>query len=132
MQAQQVQEIVQIKKVVQLLRVIRVSHYCTLWLHDWLLQELVKQGKVKYIGLSEASANEIRAAHKVHPITAVQLEWSLWSRDAEVIKISALVLLAAWPPLQFHEDRLSLDSRRPSMWYLKPNKTRLLYAEGYQ
>ena len=46
-------------------------------------QELVGEGKVKYIGLSEASAADIRRAHAVHPITAVQLEWSLWSRDVE-------------------------------------------------
>ncbi|KAK9082648.1 hypothetical protein Scep_029119 [Stephania cephalantha] len=38
---------------------------------------------IKYVGLSEASASTIRRAHAVHPITAVQLEWSLWSRDAE-------------------------------------------------
>ncbi|GAQ88448.1 NAD(P)-linked oxidoreductase [Klebsormidium nitens] len=47
------------------------------------MAELVKEGKVKYLGLSEATADEIRRAHGVHPITAVQLEWSLWSRDAE-------------------------------------------------
>ncbi|KAG5560597.1 hypothetical protein RHGRI_003802 [Rhododendron griersonianum] len=47
------------------------------------LKELVKEGKIKYIGLSEASASTIRRAHAVHPITAVQMEWSLWSRDIE-------------------------------------------------
>ncbi|KAG6551800.1 hypothetical protein Mapa_006617 [Marchantia paleacea] len=47
------------------------------------LKKLVEEGKVKYIGLSEASANTIRRAHAVHPITAIQLEWSLWSRDIE-------------------------------------------------
>ena len=47
------------------------------------MKRLVEEGKVKYIGLSEASASTIRRAHAVHPITAVQLEWSLWSRDAE-------------------------------------------------
>ncbi|XP_044478021.1 probable aldo-keto reductase 2 [Mangifera indica] len=47
------------------------------------LKKLVEEGKVKYIGLSEACASTIRRAHAVHPITAVQLEWSLWSRDAE-------------------------------------------------
>ncbi|KAG7588135.1 NADP-dependent oxidoreductase domain superfamily [Arabidopsis suecica] len=47
------------------------------------LKKLVEEGKVKYIGLSEASASTIRRAHAVHPITAVQIEWSLWSRDAE-------------------------------------------------
>ncbi|XP_042515737.1 probable aldo-keto reductase 2 [Macadamia integrifolia] len=47
------------------------------------MKKLVEEGKIKYIGLSEASASTIRRAHAVHPITAVQLEWSLWSRDAE-------------------------------------------------
>jgi aryl-alcohol dehydrogenase-like predicted oxidoreductase len=47
------------------------------------MKKLVEEGKVKHLGLSEASASEIRRAHKVHPITAVQMEWSLWSRDLE-------------------------------------------------
>ncbi|XP_018506178.2 IN2-2 protein-like [Pyrus x bretschneideri] len=47
------------------------------------LKKLVEEGKIKYIGLSEAPASTIRRAHAVHPITAVQLEWSLWSRDSE-------------------------------------------------
>ncbi|KAL3635013.1 hypothetical protein CASFOL_022067 [Castilleja foliolosa] len=47
------------------------------------LKKLVEEGKIKYVGLSEASASTIRRAHAVHPITAVQLEWSLWSRDLE-------------------------------------------------
>ncbi|CAK9138212.1 unnamed protein product [Ilex paraguariensis] len=47
------------------------------------LKKLVEEGKIKYIGLSEASPSAIRRAHAVHPITAVQLEWSLWVRDVE-------------------------------------------------
>ncbi|KAH7856455.1 hypothetical protein Vadar_001578 [Vaccinium darrowii] len=47
------------------------------------LKKLVEEGKIKYIGLSEASASTIRRAHAVHPISAVELEWSLWSRDVE-------------------------------------------------
>ena len=47
------------------------------------LKKLVQEGKVKYIGLSEASPDTIRRAHAVHSITAVQMEWSLWSRDIE-------------------------------------------------
>ena len=57
--------------------------------HVWLfalLQELVKEGLVKGIGLSEVSAANIRKAHAVHPITAIEMEWSLFSRDAEVGK----------------------------------------------
>ncbi|XP_056855033.1 probable aldo-keto reductase 6 [Raphanus sativus] len=46
-------------------------------------KKLVEEGKIKYIGLSEASASTIRRAHAVHPITALQIEWSLWSRDVE-------------------------------------------------
>ena len=49
------------------------------------LKKLVEEGKIKYIGLSEASASTIRRAHAVHPITAIQLEWSLWTRDVEEI-----------------------------------------------
>ena len=44
---------------------------------------LVQAGKVRHLGLSEASAATIRRAHKIHPITAVQTEYSLWSRDIE-------------------------------------------------
>jgi aryl-alcohol dehydrogenase-like predicted oxidoreductase len=47
------------------------------------MADLVKQGKVKYIGLSEVDAGTIRRAHKVHPITAIQTEYSLWSREPE-------------------------------------------------
>jgi aryl-alcohol dehydrogenase-like predicted oxidoreductase len=47
------------------------------------MAELVKAGKVKYLGLSEASAATIRRAHKVHPITALQTEYSLWERHVE-------------------------------------------------
>ncbi|GMP55323.1 hypothetical protein CsSME_00020174 [Camellia sinensis var. sinensis] len=47
------------------------------------LKKLVEEGKIKYIGLSEASPSTIRRAHAVHPITAIQLEWSLWTRDVE-------------------------------------------------
>jgi aryl-alcohol dehydrogenase-like predicted oxidoreductase len=47
------------------------------------MAELVEQGKVKHIGLSEAGPETIRRAHAVHPITAVQTEYSLWTRDPE-------------------------------------------------
>jgi aryl-alcohol dehydrogenase-like predicted oxidoreductase len=45
--------------------------------------ELVAEGKVRHIGLSEAGVNTIRRAHAVHPITALQSEYSLWTRDPE-------------------------------------------------
>src|SRR6266436_6312726 len=47
------------------------------------MAELVKAGKVKYLGLSEAAPTTIRRAHKVHPITALQTEYSLWERHVE-------------------------------------------------
>ncbi len=47
------------------------------------LAELIAEGKIRHIGLSEAAAGTIRRAHAVHPITAVQSEYSLWTRDPE-------------------------------------------------
>jgi aryl-alcohol dehydrogenase-like predicted oxidoreductase len=47
------------------------------------MAELVRQGKVRYLGLSEAGSSTIRRAHKTHPISALQSEYSLWTRDYE-------------------------------------------------
>jgi aryl-alcohol dehydrogenase-like predicted oxidoreductase len=47
------------------------------------MADLVKAGKVRYLGLSEAGAQTIRRAHQVHPVSALQTEYSLWSRDLE-------------------------------------------------
>ena len=47
------------------------------------MAELVRQGKVRYLGLCEAAPATIRRAHAVHPISALQTEYSLWSRDPE-------------------------------------------------
>jgi aryl-alcohol dehydrogenase-like predicted oxidoreductase len=47
------------------------------------MAELVREGKVRYLGLSEASAETMRKAHAVHPIAALQSEYSLWTRDPE-------------------------------------------------
>ena len=55
------------------------------------MARLVEQGKVRFLGLSEASASTIRRAHAVHPITAVQTEYSLWSRDPEANGVLATV-----------------------------------------
>src|SRR5579884_1898132 len=67
------------------------------------MADLVKAGKVKYLGLSEASANTIRRAHRIHPITAVQTEYSLWERHVESEIIPTLrelgVALVAYSPL---------------------------------
>jgi aryl-alcohol dehydrogenase-like predicted oxidoreductase len=65
--------------------------------------ELVKQGKVRYFGLSEAGVANIRRAHAVHPVTAVQSEYSLWERNLETDVIPALrelgIGLVAFSPL---------------------------------
>jgi aryl-alcohol dehydrogenase-like predicted oxidoreductase len=67
------------------------------------MADLVKEGKVRYLGLSEASVNTIRRAHKVHPISVVQTEYSLWTRDPEDGLIDALRLMdigfVAYSPL---------------------------------
>jgi aryl-alcohol dehydrogenase-like predicted oxidoreductase len=67
------------------------------------MAELVKAGKVRYLGLSEASADTIRRAHAVHPITAVQSEYSLWTRDLEDHLLATLrelgIGLVAYSPL---------------------------------
>ena len=47
------------------------------------LKKLVDEGKIKYIGLSEASVDTIRRAHAVHPITALRMEYSVWTREIE-------------------------------------------------
>ncbi|MFD9612774.1 aldo/keto reductase [Streptomyces sp. NPDC059083] len=53
------------------------------------MAELVQQGKVRYLGLSEVTGPELREAHAVHPITALQSEWSLFSRDVERSAVGA-------------------------------------------
>ena len=47
------------------------------------MSELVAAGKVRFLGLSEASPESVRRAHAVHPVTALQTEWSLWTREVE-------------------------------------------------
>ncbi len=53
------------------------------------MADLVSAGKVRYLGLSEISANTLRRAHAIHPITAVQSEYSLWTRDPERALLAA-------------------------------------------
>ncbi|WP_330457630.1 aldo/keto reductase [Streptomyces sp. NBC_00820] len=68
-----------------------------------VMAELVREGKVKQLGLSEVTAEELRAAHAVHPIAAVQSEWSLFSRDIEAHVVPAArdlgVTLVPYSPL---------------------------------
>ena len=67
------------------------------------MAELVRTGKVRHLGLSEASAHTVRRAHTVHPIAAVQSEYSLWTRDPERELLPALlslgIALVAFSPL---------------------------------
>jgi len=67
------------------------------------MAELVEQGKVRHLGLSEAGSETIRRAHAVHPITAVQTEYSLWTRDVEPEIMPTLqelgIALVAYSPL---------------------------------
>jgi aryl-alcohol dehydrogenase-like predicted oxidoreductase len=67
------------------------------------MAELVQAGKVRHIGLSEASAETIRRAHAVHPVTAVQTEYSLWTREVEAEILPTLnelgIALVAYSPL---------------------------------
>lgn len=86
-----------------------------LWYAHWLdpnipieevidtMAEFVKQGKVKYIGLSNPTSEEVRRAHIIHPISAVQYEYSLWRREAEIELLPLLdklgITLVAWSPL---------------------------------
>jgi aryl-alcohol dehydrogenase-like predicted oxidoreductase len=55
------------------------------------LKELVEAGKVRHLGISEAAPDTIRRAHATHPVTAVQTEWSLWTRDPETDGVLATV-----------------------------------------
>ena len=67
------------------------------------MAELVQAGKVRYLGLSEAAPDTIRRAHATHPLTAVQMEYSLWTRDAEAEVLPTLrelgIGLVAYSPL---------------------------------
>ncbi|MFD8816282.1 aldo/keto reductase [Streptomyces sp. NPDC059627] len=67
------------------------------------MAELVKEGKIRHIGLSEVNGELLRRAHAVHPVTAVQSEYSIWSRDVETTVGDALrelgVALVAYSPL---------------------------------
>ncbi len=98
------------------------------------MAELVKAGKVLHLGLSEASANTIRRAARVHPITALQSEFSLWSRDLEATILPACeeldIGVVAYSPLgrgflagafQKPEDLGAGDFRRSSPRFSSEN-----------
>ncbi|MGD9052689.1 MAG: aldo/keto reductase [Desulfobacterales bacterium] len=67
------------------------------------MSEAVSAGKVKFLGLSTGTADQLVAAHKVHPIAAVQYEYLLWRRDAETDSLPTLrdlgIALLPWAPL---------------------------------
>lgn len=67
------------------------------------MAEAVRAGKVRYLGLSNVTPDEVQRAHAVHPITAVQYEYSLWRREAETELLPTLrslgIALVAWSPL---------------------------------
>jgi aryl-alcohol dehydrogenase-like predicted oxidoreductase len=67
------------------------------------MAEAVQKGKVRYLGLSNVTADEVRRAHAIHPISAVQYEYSLWRREAETDLLPTLrelgIALVAWSPL---------------------------------
>ena len=99
------------------------------------LGDLVRQGKVKAIGLSEVSAATLRKAHAVHPIAALQTEYSLWTRNAEVAVLDACrelgVTFVAFSPVA----RGFLTSAPPDIAALPPKDIRLgmprFYPEHY-
>ena len=87
------------------------------------MAELVRQGKVLHLGLSEANPSTIRRAHEVHPIAAVQTEYSLWSREPEDELIPTLrelgITLVAYSPLGrgFLAGRFrTMDDMAPDDW----------------
>lgn len=87
------------------------------------MAELVRAGKVRYIGMSEAAPGTIRRAHKVHPISALQTEYSLWTRDPEHQILPAVrelgIGFVAYSPLGrgFLSGKIkSLDDLEPDDW----------------
>jgi aryl-alcohol dehydrogenase-like predicted oxidoreductase len=88
------------------------------------MAELVRAGKVRHLGLSEASSNTLRRAHKIHPIAAVQTEYSLFSREPEEDLLPVLrelgIALVAYSPL----GRGFLGGRFRSVADLAPNDWR--------
>jgi aryl-alcohol dehydrogenase-like predicted oxidoreductase len=95
-----------IKMCEESLRSLRTDVIDLYYLHRWdkkvpiedsmgAMKQLLEQGKIKAIGLSEVSAATLRKAHAVHPIAAVQSEYSLWSRNVEVAVLDACAELGA-------------------------------------
>ena len=87
-----------------------------------VLKSLVQEGKIRYIGLSECTPSELRRAHAIHPVTAIQMEWSLQTRDIEETVVPTArelgVAIVAYSPLGrgFLADLAKLDSMPESDW----------------
>lgn len=110
------------------------------------LKTLVEEGKIRYIGLSECTPSELRRAHAIHPITAIQMEWSLQSRDIENTLVPVArelgVGIVAYSPLgrgflgdvKKIEEELSTDSRRTLPRFVGENfeKNKASVAKFYQ
>ncbi len=103
------------------------------------MADLVREGKVRYLGLSEASTQTLERAHNVHPITALQSEYSLWSREAEISALSTCERLGigfvAYSPLgrgfltgtiKTPEDFAANDFRRTNPRFMGENFSRNL------
>lgn len=90
-----------------------------------VLKRLVQEGKIRYIGLSECTPDELRRAHAVHPITAIQMEWSLQTRDIENALVPVArelgVAIVPYSPLGrgFLTAQSSFDSLSESDWRKK-------------
>ena len=108
------------------------------------MADLVKEGKVKYLGLSEASANSIKRAHKVHPIAAVQSEYSILTRNVEAEVLPTLkelgISLVPFSPLarglmtnQLNVNELSDDDFRKTLPRYQPEhaENNRLLAQGF-
>jgi aryl-alcohol dehydrogenase-like predicted oxidoreductase len=90
------------------------------------VKDLIQEGKVKHFGLSEAGANTIRKAHAVHPVTAVQNQYSIWTREpeAEVLPVRRArhrlrTLGTTWHWLSYRHDRPRYEIRQ---WYRPAGK----------
>ena len=79
------------------------------------VKDLIQEGKVKHFGLSEAGAKTIRRAHAVHPVTAVQTEYSLWTRDpeAEVLPVCEELGIGFVPGARWGKGSSPGQSTRP-------------------
>lgn len=135
------------KTIEDSLRHLQTDHIDLYYLHRWdksvpiedsmgALSEMVKQGKVGALGLSEVSADTLRKAHAVYPVAAVQTEYSLWTRNPEIAVLDACreleVAFVAFSPLargflsggvEGSEQMSEKDIRRGMPRFQEPNFT---------